>query len=312
MATGAVAGSISGRVNCACGGLPAQDVYAIATDGLRFYVTQTVTWQANFRILGVPAGNYYVYSFARLAQSADGTYEPRSRFSAGYTKAVACGLTILCTDHSAVAVNVRPGADSGGVDSFDWYSGDFPLIPTAGPLPPMLPALPTAFTTAQDAAVYLGTQATDAQYVTATGQCPVNRGCFWLTSSRDGSGASYFIARAGANSEFLLCSLYLIGGGSAWRMFARQCGYAPAFPAVGATGHIGLGMGETGCVNVHTSPSLSAPVVACLNAGTSVTLDDGPNYVPSGLPPGNGVDGDSYWWHLVGRGWMVHPYLRPG
>jgi hypothetical protein len=312
MVTGTAAGSISGRVNCPCDGLPAQDVYAISTDGLRFYVSQTVTWQASFRILGVPAGHYYVYSAARVAQSADGTYEPRGRFAAGYTKAVACGLTISCTDHSPVVVNVRPGADAGSVDSFDWYSTDFPLIPTAGPPPPALAALPSTFPTAQDAAVYLGTMTTEGGYVTATDPCPNNQACFWLTSSRDGSGASYFVARAGANSEFLLCGLYLIGNGSAWRTLDSRCGSAPAFPAVGANGRVALGIGQTGCVNVHASPSLSSRVVGCLAAGTSVTVDDGPSYVPSGLPPGNDIDGNSYWWHLAGRGWMVHPFLRGG
>ena len=312
VAGGAAAGSISGNVNCACDGLPAQDVYAISSDGQRFYATQTVPWQTAFRMTGVPAGHYYVYSAERFARSADGTYEPTRRFAAGFTKAVACGATVDCNDHSPVDVNVRPGSDAAGVKTFDWYASDFPLVPSLGPPPPMLPAMPSAFGSAHDAAVYLGTVATAAQYVAGGDPCPANRACFWLVSSRDGSGAAYFSARAASTDQSILCGLYLIGSGSAWRTFRTECGSAPIFPAVGVSGRVGLGIGETGCVNIHNAPSLSSSVVACVAGGTAVTIDGGPDYVPSGLPAGNDIDGDSYWWHLAGRGWMVHPYLRAG
>lgn len=54
----------------------------------------------------------------------------------------------------------------------------------------------------------------------------------------------------------------------------------------------------SGCANVRTSPSLSATVLACLRAQTEVAVDSAPVYADSHI-----------WWHLAGRGWMVHDYL---
>ena len=53
-----------------------------------------------------------------------------------------------------------------------------------------------------------------------------------------------------------------------------------------------------GCANVRTSPNLSATVLACLPAQTQVDVDSAPLYADSHV-----------WWHLAGRGWMVHDYL---
>jgi hypothetical protein len=298
-------GSISGLVNCACGGLPAQDVYAISTDGARFYVTQTVPGQAHWRILGVPVGQYFVYAAERIARTEAGTYPSPPRFASGYTKAIACGLTVYCTDHSPVVVEVRPGQETPGAETFDWYADDFPLVPVAGLPPPVVSAPPAKFPTAKEAAVYLGLLATEARYVAAAADCPVNLACYWLESSHTGTGASYYIATAGANNQLTSCSLYLIASGGGWQTFDGRCGVSAAFPAVGAPGMVRLGMGETGCVNVHDSPSLSGRVVACLSGGTAVQIDDGPVYAPTGS-----TDlATQYWWHIAGAGWMVHQYL---
>ena len=54
----------------------------------------------------------------------------------------------------------------------------------------------------------------------------------------------------------------------------------------------------SGCVNVRTSPSLTAGVVACLTANTQVAVDSAPVYSDGHI-----------WWHLGGKGWMVHDYL---
>jgi len=299
-------GSISGLVNCACGGLPAQDIYAISTDGARFYVTQTVPGQTHWRILGVPAGNYFVYAAERIARVESGTYASPPTFASGYTNAIACGLTVSCTDHSPLVVEVRPGQETTGSETFDWYASDFPLVPVAGPPPPFLSAPPaTSFPTAQAAAVYLGVLATAARFVAAAAECPVNLACFSLETSHNGSGASYYIAEAGANNQFASCGLYLIASGAGWQAFDGRCRLSAAFPAVGTYGTVGLGMGETGCVNVHDSPSLSGRVVACLSDGTAVQIDDGPVYAPTG----SNELATQYWWHVAGKGWMVHRYL---
>ncbi len=302
------AGSISGLVNCACGGMPSQDVYAISTDGGRFYATQTVNGQTRWHILSVGPGQYYVYAVERLAEVQGGTYVTPRRFNAGYTVAIACGLSVSCTDHSPVAVVVIPGRDTGGVGTFDWYSTDFPRVPVDGPPQPFLKAAPP-FATADAAAAYGEVVTSDALVVAGPADCPENRACVWPVSSRTDSGAAYYVVAAGVNGQSITCVLYLYDGAEGWLGYDTKCGTSAIFPAVGAKGHVRLGIGETGCVNVHESPSLSGRVVACLVTGTSVTVDDGPIYVPSGLRPGTDTVGYAYWWHLAGRGWMVHPYL---
>jgi hypothetical protein len=49
----------------------------------------------------------------------------------GYTPAVACGLTVACTDHSLIRVAVPAGETVRGVDIRDWYAppGTFPPRP---------------------------------------------------------------------------------------------------------------------------------------------------------------------------------------
>jgi hypothetical protein len=133
----------------------------------------------------------------------------------------------------------------------------------------------------------------------------VNKACFWLASSGQGHMAAYFVATAGSNHDVLNCGLYLINVSAGWETLNARCSAQPAFPVVGSTGRVTLGMGETGCVNVHDTPALTGHVVACLPDGTMVTIDDGPYYAPNG----SSDVATQYWWHLVGRGWMVHTYL---
>jgi hypothetical protein len=50
----------------------------------------------------------------------------------GYTKAVACGLSVTCTDHSLVEVQVNPAKVTNNIDPGDWYAptGSLPKDPT--------------------------------------------------------------------------------------------------------------------------------------------------------------------------------------
>jgi len=70
--------------------------------------------------LSVPAGDYYV-----VAYTLDGG------LSAGYSKAVPCGLSVDCTDHSLIPVHVNAGETVNDIDPQDWYApaGTFPEMP---------------------------------------------------------------------------------------------------------------------------------------------------------------------------------------
>jgi hypothetical protein len=286
-------------------------IYAISMDGKRYYRVETVAWQQSFTMVGVAPGNYWVLTAVR-GMSAPTASEARTtsavRFGAGYTKAVPCGLSVECADHSLLPVHVVASARTTNIDPNDWYAPDtsaYPLVPQPIPSVPTVASSSGSFSTAQDAASWLGTVATDGHQVASASGCAVNQACFWFVSNREGHLAAYFVATAGSNQDLVNCGLYLINAGTGWHTFTSRCSAQPAFPAVGSSGRVTLLMGETGCVNVHDAPALTGHVVACLPDGATVTIDDGPYYVP----PGVSDTGYDYWWHIAGKGWMVHQYL---
>src|SRR5436309_1925235 len=85
-------GSITGSVAYPAGVLPAQTIYAITTDGSRFYTAETAFGQRTYTMLGVAPGDYFVFSVAPTFLPGQASSSARSqsgyRFPAGYTKAV--------------------------------------------------------------------------------------------------------------------------------------------------------------------------------------------------------------------------------
>ena len=92
----------------------------------RYRVLHTAQNQQTYQIAGVAPGTYSVFAIAySLAAQLDA-------FNGAYTRAVACGLSAGCTDHTPIAVQVRPGVVADGVDLRDWYAppGTYPRPPT--------------------------------------------------------------------------------------------------------------------------------------------------------------------------------------
>jgi hypothetical protein len=325
-------GSISGSVSYPAGVLPAQTIYAIATDGSRFYTVETSFGQSTYTMLGVAPGDYFVFSaapnFLPGQPSSSAGSQSGYRFPAGYTTAVPCGLSIACTDHTPISVHVASGPPTSGVDPVDWYgpNGSFPLIPPSGAAPvrsgvPDYSTVVTPLPLFQDlkqAMEYVAVAATTARYVPSGSACPVNVACIWMTGEHDGPAAAYFTVEAGSNGTTQNCAIYLVGTSSGWQGLGGYVGSSTVcsltgapFPSVGESGQIQMALGETGCVNLHSAPSLSAKVVGCLPKGTVVTIDDGPAYAPAS-PPLPQVDlpwALDYWWHIAGQGWVVHAYV---
>ena len=308
-------GSIAGGIGYPSEFLPAQAVYAVRTDGSRFYSVETVVGQQHYTLLGVGPGDYFVFATPNMASFVGASSGARTaqvvRFPAGYTRAVTCGLSVDCLDHSLIKVVVKAGVATAGIDPVDWYAppGTFPLIPGGGRPPLELPAPQAVFDTADAAAEFLAQSRLSAKPVQAHDACPVNLGCVWLTGWRDGHAATYFTGAAGSNQDVQTCAFYLVNE-SGWRPLDFRCGTASTpFPSIGSSGRVLLGMGETGCVNVHAAPGLLAKVVACLNDGTRVQLDDGPYFLLEANATLNPPSTKNYWWHIAGKGWMVHQYL---
>ena len=299
------AGTISGRLNYPSEFLPGQGIYAMPVTGHAYHKVESVSYQGRYTIVGVPAGDYFVFAVARFGSAQD-------HFGAGYTKAVPCGLSVDCTDHTPIPVHVDAGQTTRGIDPFDWYADrdQFPLIPdglTSIPSPP-----PVEFDSSETAARSLAEARLMGRYVANQAGCAANVACFWNVSKIDGHNATYFVAYAGSNEDLVRCGLYVVNEGAIWRTLDVRCNRADsgAFPGVGEKGRVLLGMGETGCVRAHSAPGLSAAVVACLKDGTSVIVDGGPYYLPTqaSRPPNSPAQVD-LWWHLAGTGWMVHQYL---
>jgi hypothetical protein len=278
----------------------AQAVYAVATDGSRYYYVETTGFgrpfslddpeRGAYRLLGVTPGDYFVLTAVRDLTDprvASGARTSGARhFDAAYTKSVQCGLTVSCTDHSLVSVHVSLGATVSGIDPGDWYVNnmDYPVIPGGGP-PGLDLGTPPAFQTPTQAAVYFAQLKTSARYVQSNADCQINRSCLWFTAEHDGTAAAYFTSEAGTNGLFRICTFYLTSTSSGWQYFESNCRrVATAFPAVGSSGHLAIGFGGTGCINIHAAPGLTSRVVNCLPEGTDVTIDDGPYYLPEPLP----------------------------
>lgn len=113
-------GQIEGTLGYPSSGIPPLEVYAINTQKDEVYMIETEQNQTEFIFSGLPVGIYHV-----VAYTTDGG------LSGGYSKAVECGLTVECTDHSLVDVDVKAGAVTQDVEVKDWYApeGTFPNKP---------------------------------------------------------------------------------------------------------------------------------------------------------------------------------------
>lgn len=125
-------GSISGKLSYPSEWIPAQRIVAYRLGFDDYYFVETIEEQSSYQISGLPAGTYQVVS-----------YLIGGELSAGYTQAVLCGLSVDCTDHNLIDVQVTGGTNTNNVDPVDWYAPpeNFPPDPFAAPPAPEVPAL---------------------------------------------------------------------------------------------------------------------------------------------------------------------------
>jgi len=114
-------GKISGTLGYPSEVIPELTVYAFdILDETKYFKIDTVENQKEFTISEVDPGNYYVVAYAK-----------KFEVSGSYTTAVICGLSVECTDHSMIDVEVKPGKTTIGAQVTDWYApeGTFPKKP---------------------------------------------------------------------------------------------------------------------------------------------------------------------------------------
>ncbi|NLB71551.1 MAG: hypothetical protein GX797_06065 [Chloroflexi bacterium] len=120
-------GSISGKLGYPSSQIPPQRIVAINTVTGHYWWQNAVTNQTTYRFEELPVGNYYVMAYLIENPSRD--------HYAGYSVFVTCGLSVGCSDHSLISVEIKAGQETGGIDPIDWYTSDpealgWPLDPT--------------------------------------------------------------------------------------------------------------------------------------------------------------------------------------
>jgi hypothetical protein len=112
-----VNGAVDGTICFPSEGIPPLNVYLHQNGSATGILVPHAQNQSSFSAV-VPAGTYTAYAWVQ-----DFTY------GGSYSQAVACGLSVDCTDHSLVEFTVTAGATTTGVAVCDWYGnpGDVPL-----------------------------------------------------------------------------------------------------------------------------------------------------------------------------------------
>ncbi|MEX1143560.1 MAG: hypothetical protein WEC16_01875 [Anaerolineales bacterium] len=113
----ALTGMVEGSICFPSEGIPPMNLYlqlAGSGEPLVFPIAQN---QSTFSA-EVPTGTYTAYAWL-----------PDFLIGGSYSQAVACGLTVDCTDHSLVEFEVPGGGTTAGIQVCDWYGapGDVPL-----------------------------------------------------------------------------------------------------------------------------------------------------------------------------------------
>jgi hypothetical protein len=128
--TSVTPGSIAGKLSYPADSLPPLRIVAFRVEKgvkTRSYEYVEVFNQDTYLINNLKPGAYWVIAYP-ITQAKQIT----SGLGGGYTKAVACGLSVNCTDHTLVEVQVNPGEVTNNIDPGDWYAptGSLPKDPT--------------------------------------------------------------------------------------------------------------------------------------------------------------------------------------
>jgi hypothetical protein len=125
-----IPGSIAGKLSYPGESLPPLRIVAFREEKsvkTKSYQFVEVFNQATYQINNLKPGTYWViaYPITPAKQIPPG-------LEGGFTKAVACGLSVNCTDHTLVEVQVKPGQVTNHIDPGDWYAptGSYPKDPT--------------------------------------------------------------------------------------------------------------------------------------------------------------------------------------
>lgn len=122
-------GSLSGHLGYPSEAIPPLRVVAFDANSDNFYYIETTYNQSSYQITGLPVGTYHV-----VAYTLGGGSFPAG-LAGGYTQAVPCGLSVNCTDHALIPIDVAGDQDTPNVSPTDWYFEENAFPPMPGPAP---------------------------------------------------------------------------------------------------------------------------------------------------------------------------------
>lgn len=115
-----IPGKIKGKICYPSEWIPPMILYFQSTSS-EFIVSQQIKENQNNYTIELEPGTYVAYAWVQDEFTLGGAY---SEF-------VSCGLTVECTDHNLIPINVEAGVTISDIDICDWYGG-----PDSVPLPP--------------------------------------------------------------------------------------------------------------------------------------------------------------------------------
>ncbi|MBK5208836.1 MAG: hypothetical protein JJE44_04935 [Flavobacteriaceae bacterium] len=112
-------GTVKGTVCYPSEYIPAMDVYLKNKETGKIYSLDIKENQKPFKFIKIPEGNYIAFAYTVQEDSTDSNNKS-SVVSGGYTKAVPCGLTVECKDHSLLIFKVKNGNTTKNIQICDW------------------------------------------------------------------------------------------------------------------------------------------------------------------------------------------------
>jgi len=108
--------------------VPSMNVYLKETHSQKIYKLTTNQDQRRFKFRNIPFGDYtaYAYTLDKVSMDRKGA---QSQAKGGYTKAVACGLTIHCHDHSLIKIKIKSRRYKDTISICDFYGAIVPTEP---------------------------------------------------------------------------------------------------------------------------------------------------------------------------------------
>jgi hypothetical protein len=125
-------GSINGKLSYPSEFIPPLRVVAFHVENgswtQKYAYVDTMLNASSYQIDGLEPGFYWVTAYTISNDNG-----APSGLAGGYTQAVLCGLSVDCTDHSLIAVEVKPGIVAGNIDPGDWYAAEGSFLANPAP-----------------------------------------------------------------------------------------------------------------------------------------------------------------------------------